>query len=298
MSLNSRLNNFVTEHRLPASYINTVQQWFLPLAEQIKAHCLDHKYLLGKPLTIAINGSQGSGKSTLANLLVLLTQEFNLSTIALSIDDFYLSKAARQQLSHNNHPLLETRGVPGTHNIDLAKATISQLQQGQIGVYLPRFSKAIDDVLPQNLWQSTTVPVDIIIVEGWCMGATAQNDIDLTLPVNELEREQDSNGNWRRYVNQQLKNDYREFFSLFDRWIMLKAPSFNVVYQWRLEQEQKLAAASDEHQSGIMSADQILNFIQYYQRITEHCLQTLPNKVHDLFSLNDARNITEHRGKL
>ena len=61
----------------------------------------------------------------------------------------------------------------------------------------------------------------------------------MEIPVNTLETGEDPQGTWRRYVNRQLRLGYPELFSLVDAWIMLKAPSFECVFDWRLEQERR-----------------------------------------------------------
>jgi pantothenate kinase-related protein Tda10 len=110
-----------------------------------------------------------------------------------------------------------------------------------------------------------------------------------------LEEVEDSDGSWRRYVNSQLRDHYPEQFSFVDIWMMLKAPSFNSVHGWRLEQEEKLRSnvISTESDSinHLMGGGAIACFIQHYQRITEHTLDTLPGKVHFLFELDEQRQI-------
>jgi D-glycerate 3-kinase len=73
---------------------------------------------------------------------------------------------------------------------------------------------------------------------------------------------------------------------------MLKAPSFDCVYKWRCEQEDKLRAKNPDA-SGIMNKAQIHAFIQHYQRLTERCLATLPNSFDLVFELNHERKIMQ-----
>lgn len=285
--LNIDLSGFIKQHGLPAAYQNDIVSWFAPLAESIKTHHTG----AGRPIIVGINGAQGSGKSTLANCLVfLLTQQYQLHALTLSLDDFYFTRAERQQLARQIHPLLATRGVPGTHDIPLAVTTLDQLLHGQLPVKLPRFNKALDDRYPPELAETITEPVDIIIIEGWCLGAEAQEDDALLQPLNELEATEDRDGCWRHYVNRQLAHSYPELFSLIDVWVMLKAPSFQCVYGWRLEQENQLRRQSRDSQH-IMDAAQLARFIQFYQRITENTLKTLPAQVHFLFELDEQRRI-------
>jgi len=290
MNSDSTLHNFLKECRLPLSFLKTVDDWYRPLAEQISKH----HAAAGCTLLIGMNGSQGSGKSTLAALLTrLLVNNHGLKAIDLSIDDFYHTRQSRLSLANKVHPLLETRGVPGTHDVSLMCETLQQLMRKSGDVLIPRFDKARDDRSPESEWDRVSTPIDIVIVEGWCLGTPAQTDEELHAPVNELEALEDPDGSWRRYVNQQIKGRYQDINQLMDLWIMLQAPSFECVYQWRLEQEAKLAdkLRQDEQENRVMTATQIHRFIQHYQRLTEHSLQQLPKRVHYRFSLDTERRI-------
>ena len=290
MKRDNNLHNFLQEQRLPLAFLKSVDAWYLPLAERLAKH---HE-AAGRTLVIGVNGSQGSGKSTLAALLKeLLVQNFGLRAIALSIDDFYLTREARLALAAQIHPLFATRGVPGTHDVALMCETLQQLTRENREVAIPRFDKARDDRYPEEEWDRVSAPVDIVIVEGWCLGTPAQAAADLITPVNDLEKLEDPDGSWRRYVNQQLGGRYHELYQMMDVWIMLQAPSFACVYQWRLEQEEKLAESEPENnaRNRVMTAQQISRFIQHYQRLTEQSLKQLPGRVHYLFSLDADRQI-------
>ncbi len=293
-SMDNLLGGFLAAHRLPQSYADTATRWFLPI--------LDKLFRIGdyrnKTVVIGINGCQGSGKSTLAALAVdLLKTLYGKSAVAMSIDDFYLTLAQRQALAKSVHPLLLTRGVPGTHDLDLAQSTLSSLIDGVGAVKIPQFNKAFDERAGEESWPSITPPVDFIIIEGWCMGALPQPEKDLIQPVNELEEFEDRSGHWRKYVNHQLETIYADFFQAVDIWLMLKAPSFDCVYQWRLEQEEKLKQSlADSVKSGrndyrVMSPQQIRRFIQYYQRVTEYTLECLPNMAQVVYELDSERGI-------
>lgn len=264
--------------------------WYLPLAEKLAAH----KVKDVRPLLIGINGCQGSGKSTLAALLSLLfTSRYKLNAVCISVDDFYLTRDDRLKLADNVHQLFRTRGVPGTHDIPLMQQTLQKLLQAKSEtVAIPGFNKAIDDRRPQSEWDAARTPLDIIIFEGWFIGTSAQVDEELAVPVNVLEAREDKDSIWRRYVNQQVKTEYKAIYELVDIWVMLKAPSFDAVYQWRLEQEEKLANKNHHTtRNRIMTPDQIAHFIQHYQRLTEHALTTLPAQVNYLFNLNANREV-------
>jgi D-glycerate 3-kinase len=285
--LDNELTGFLSQQQLPDSYRQLIKDWFAPLAEAIKMHHKGAK----QPLIVGINGAQGSGKSTLAACLqFLLEQQYQLHAVSLSLDDFYYTRAERQQLAKAVHPLLATRGVPGTHDVALTIKTLNDLQQDHLPVWLPRFDKASDDRFPAEFAECVTEPVDVILLEGWCLGSEAEAETTLSKPVNDLETKEDPEGRWRRYVNKQLALSYPSLFDLIDLWVMLKAPSFNCVFDWRMEQENKLRQSSRQ-QGHIMDEQQLARFIQFYQRITEQTLKHLPAKVHYLFELDSDRQI-------
>ncbi|WP_320821982.1 hypothetical protein [Reinekea sp.] len=291
VGISALINEFSALHRLPESFRLTAEQAFVPLADSL------FKQAEGAPtpLLVGINGCQGSGKSTLTDFLVFfLDRHHNCNAIGMSIDDFYLTQAQRSALSLDVHPLLRTRGVPGTHDTGLMRQTLAQLLANDLPVLIPRFNKATDDRVNFNLWSSVALPVQIILFEGWCVGAQAQPRAELTRPVNQLETTADADLTWRLYVNQKLSDEYQSVFALLNRLVMLKAPGFHSVKQWRMEQEQRLAERIEREGgsvSAIMSRAQVETFIEYYQRITESCLQYLPVRAHDLIELDEQRGL-------
>jgi D-glycerate 3-kinase len=286
----SLVKTFIEQEQLPDSYLETVQQWFEPMVEELLVRISAHEgtYVIG------ISGCQGSGKSTLAALLVnMLNGMLGLRCINLSIDDFYLTHLERQDLAREVHTLLATRGVPGTHDVPLAMNTIRKLSEsGQVAV--PRFNKAIDDRYPEQDWPRLSGPVDVIVLEGWCLSIGPQNEAELEEGINALEQNEDADGAWRRYVNAAIGNDYLDFYALVDYLVMLKAPDFDKVYEWRHNQEDKLAAAQSDTAGAnnrIMSPEELQRFIQHYERVTRHGLQTLPEKADVVFQLTERQTI-------
>lgn len=293
MSINSLVYDFAEQHQLPESFVLSATTDFLPLASSI------HKQASASSgcLFVGINGCQGSGKSTLTDfLLFIFKHQYQLASKGVSIDDFYLTKKERQILAEKVHPLLITRGVPGTHDVALMSETLDGLLNGKKGVRIPRFNKAIDDRYPEADWDHVEEPAKVVLFEGWCVGCKAQSESLLNEPVNELERDEDEGGEWRHFVNNALEVDYQAIFSKFDRLVMLKAPSFKSVENWREQQEARLrefVANNNLDGSKVMSPSQIRRFIAHYQRITEHALETLTPDANDLFSLNESRAIED-----
>lgn len=275
---------FILRHRLPDSFRDIASDIYLPLIDW-----LDKK--TENPLLLGINGCQGSGKSTLADFIAAVQAMRGRKAAVLSIDDFYLTRRERAQLAQSIHPLLQTRGVPGTHDLALALQTVDSLLSLSPGdtTQLPRFDKSCDDRAPLSQWPTIEGPIDMVILEGWCVGSRPQSANELTTPVNTLEKNEDADGRWRQFVNDSLKN-YQQLFERLHTMVMLKAPDFSCVYRWRLEQEQKLAALRPDG-SGVMSAEEIARFIQHYQRLTEANLVALPSHADVILELNHQHGI-------
>lgn len=285
------IKDFIQQERLPSTYLLDATQYFLPLVRDIKAEIQSSRK---GPFLIGINGAQGTGKSTLAKLLSALLTSSGYRTVNLSIDDFYYSKAKRQELADEIHPLLRSRGVPGTHDVDLALNLIEQLCAAGSNqqITLPRFDKSLDDCRPVAACEQIQGPIDIIILEGWFVGAKAQAGDELTQAINELEINEDSDGRWRAYVNQQLAGSYQSLFEKIHILLMLQAPGFEQILEWRSLQEEKLRTLAVTDASGLMDRKAIKHFIQHFERLTRHCLRTLPDSADRVFRLNTEHRIT------
>lgn len=284
------LTTFIKQHKLPEKFRLTAKDYFQPLAERIFSQFSKSS----RPYFVGINGCQGSGKSTLTDYIgEYLTKTHKLNIVVMSLDDFYFTGEKRQELSRDIHPLLATRGVPGTHDIAMLENTLIKLKAKETGFTIPRFNKATDEPYPQEQWQVIEKPIDIILLEGWCWGVKPQTAEQLISPVNELELKHDKNGAWRNYVNQQLQQYYQPLYAQMDFWLALQAPSFDCVYKWRLEQEEKLKANNQGlSNSKIMQSDGILNFTQYFQRLSVQACNTISQSADAIFYLDYARNIT------
>jgi len=272
--------------RLPENFIDVVENIYFPLAVKL----MNSKQQ--GPLLISINGAQGTGKSTLTQFVkVILEALGSKPAAAFSIDDFYLTRSQRQQLAKKIHPLFMTRGVPGTHDIDLMVSVLNDLLHGNT-TKIPAFNKATDDRENDDAWQTFSGPVDFILFEGWCVLSPPQQAEELVEPINDLEKKEDPNTEWRRYANLKLTDYQQQLFSLTDVSIMLQPPDFDHIYQWRTLQEEKLRASSQSGSHQLMDSDALKRFIQHYERITRHTLSQLPAKVDYLLPVNKQHNIT------
>jgi len=285
------LSTFLKEHKLPEEFKDTVKQYYKPLADRIFSKFEEKK----QPFFVGINGCQGSGKSTLTDYIAeYLIDQYQVNVVVMSLDDFYYSSDKRNELAQDIHPLLATRGVPGTHDVAMLAQVISQLKAQETGFSIPKFDKATDEPFAKNRWYSVEKPVDIILVEGWCWGVKSQTAEQLKKPINELELQHDTDGVWRNYVNQQLKSLYEPLYDKMDFWLALQAPSFDCVYKWRLEQEQKLEARNlGLTNSKIMTPAEILNFTQYFQRLSVQGCNSISHSADTIFHLSPDRSITE-----
>lgn len=289
-SQNQIIQTAMIDQRLPESYQGIIDDYIAPLACQIASWRTE----FDRPLVVGINGAQGTGKSTLCLFLQLLLKQQGFSSLVLSIDDLYLTRKEREHLAKAVHPLLQTRGVPGTHDIALGVDTLQALV-GKKPVTVPRFDKTLDDRLPLDSWLSQEEPVDIILFEGWCVAAKPVHEDSLTTAINQLERDEDPDGFWRHYLNEQLTGDYQMLFQMIDKLIMLKAPSMEAVFEWRTLQEQKLTERSEARMGNdntrIMDKEETIRFVEHYERLTCHMLQEMPSRADILFSLSQSHAI-------
>lgn len=264
--------DFIRRHRLPADFSQVIERCYLPLARWVEREA--RRFC---PLIVGIGGAQGTGKSTLADFLKLALAEHGAFSVAvLSLDDFYYTHAERHRLGSVVHPLLATRGVPGTHDLQMLSTCLDQLCVLKPGesMALPRFDKSEDDRADPATWPAVEGPLDVIVLEGWCLGAAPQSPASLGAPMNALERVADAGGVWRRYVNEQLAGTYATLFDRLDRLVYLRAPHFDAVRRWRLDQEHNLAA----DRGGGMSDAEVGRFVEYFERLTRAMLDLPPSR--------------------
>lgn len=212
---------------------------------------------LARPILVGLAGAQGSGKTTMVPRLAAMLEDSGLRCASLALDDFYLTKSQRAALACDVHPLLATRGVPGTHDVALLSNALDHLLDGSEAA-VPVFDKATDDRAGRR---TVAGPVDVVLLEGWCIGAQSQDDAALAQPINELERVEDASGTWRQWVNERLAREYAALFGRIDLRLFLRAPDFAVVERWRGEQEAHLGVRGMRHGA-------IARFVAHYERIT------------------------------
>jgi len=181
----------------------------------------------------------------------------------------------RDKISNTIHPLFKTRGVPGTHDTNLINKFFDFIKKKKFKKFkLPKFDKSIDDRLNKKYWFNIKERPEIVILEGWCVGAKPQINSSLKKPLNTLERYEDKDLTWRKHVNEKLKKEYKKLFAMIDHYIFMKIPNFNMVFKWRLLQENKLRKKS-YFKKKIMSYNEIKRFVMFYERITLQMIKDL-----------------------
>jgi len=284
----TKRDKFKNKDRMIKSFLIPISFWI--------AKKVDKK----QPLIIGLAGGQGSGKTTISSILTLILQKyFKLNVFKVSIDDFYKTRRDRRLLSKNKHPLLMTRGVPGTHDIDLMLSFFKKIKSKDFkSLKVPTFNKAIDDRYPKKLWHKIESKPDIIIFEGWCVGARAQTVSQLKKSINSLEKAHDRSTKWRTHVNNQLKTKYKLLFNQLDGLLYLKAKNFNLLREWRLKQERKLwIQAKNKKNLKIMSSVDVISFMQTYQRITQQMFKDALKSSSIIMNLNINHQIEKIKFK-
>ncbi len=271
--------------------IGKLNSFYLPLSDWIYSIYKKDK----ETKIIGLSGGQGAGKSTITEILkFIIKKKYRLELCVFSIDDFYKTKTERAKMSKNIHPLFLTRGVPGTHDLNLIIKTIKNLKKRKFKtVLIPKFDKSTDDRFKQIKWQKIKKRPQIIIFEGWCVGARHQKYRELKRPLNLIEKKYDPDLIWRKSVNNLLKKRYKKLFNEIDKLVYLKAPSFNHILRWRWLQEQKMKLTLKNKKT--MSKSQIKKFIMFYERITKNMMKNF-SKISDLtIFLDDSHRSNKMR---
>ena len=276
------INTFIQENLKKLTNKNFskkyISQFIIPIINKIN-NSKDNKFIIA--------GSQGAGKSTLAKIFKLVLENaYKKKVMLLSIDDYYLSKNKRNKLSKNIHPLLITRGVPGTHDIVALKNDIINFQKKKFPISTPRFNKLKDDISSKK---NIIKNAEILLLEGWCCGSPSINKKYLFQNINRLETIFDKNKKWRQYYNSQLMKDYKKVFSLFDQQIYIQPPSFSYILKWRFAQEKNNALKS--RNKDFMNKKDLQTFIQHYEKLTKWMMKTMPAKADILIKIDSNQKI-------
>jgi len=279
-SQETKTDKFKNKERMIKSFLIPLCFWISKKAEK------------KRPYFVGLAGGQGTGKTTISSLIrIILIKYFRLNVFRISIDDFYKTRKERINLSKRVHPMLLTRGVPGTHDINMMLNFFRNSKSKKFKrLKLPTFNKAIDNRFNKKKWYDLKKRPDVIIFEGWCVGAKSEKNSTLKKTINSMEKTKDQKQVWRKYVNHQLKSKYKNLYSQLNCLIFLKAKNFSLLQKWRLKQERKLGVKS-KVKSKIMSKADVLNFMQTYQRITQNMFRNMPKYASVIFNLNSNHQI-------
>jgi len=279
----TKTNKFKNKNKMLKSYLIPTSFWIAKKSNK------------KSPLIIGLAGGQGAGKTTITSILTLILKKyFKLNIFKISIDDFYKTRNERKKLSITEHPLLMTRGVPGTHDCRIISNFFKKVKNKKFNsLNLPKFDKSKDDRCHKKLWYKINSRPDVIILEGWCVGAKAQKNAEIAKPINSLEKTKDPDLVWRKHVNIQLKTHYKSLFKQLDEIIYLKVNNFRELQKWRIKQEKKLWLKSKNRKKlKIMNRGDIINFMQTYQRITQNMFKDLPKYASIIMKLNSNHQIS------
>tara|TARA_B100000579_G_scaffold436093_1_gene461077 strand:+ start:1464 stop:2387 length:924 start_codon:yes stop_codon:yes gene_type:complete len=282
------LNKEKISGKFKVEKIKSLKKFYIPISFWI-----ENKYRQkGDTLFIGFSGGQGSGKTTIAEILkIILKKFFKRNVHVSSIDDFYKTLKEREKMANAIHPLFKTRGVPGTHDINLIKNFFNFIKKKKFKkIKLPKFDKSKDNRLNKKHWFNIEKKPEIIILEGWCVGAKPQLNFSIKKPKNNLEKYEDKELIWRKHVNQKLKKEYKKLFMMIDHFIFMKIPSFKMVFKWRLLQEKKLKKKSYLHKK-IMSYNEVKRFIMFYERITLQMIKDLSKSASIIMLLKNNHQI-------
>ena len=266
----------LTGYKYSISYINkTIKRIFKEIIRSKKKRFI-------------ISGSQGCGKTTLLKLIKNNFKNFyNIDPLCISLDDYYLTKKQRNDLSKRIHPLLQTRGVPGTHATEKITKTLKLFDKKKYPIKIPKFDKLNDDRLPFS--QIITSKKNMIFLEGWCCGCPPLSNSFLQKNLNNIEKT-DSEYIWRKYYNKKLKKEYRLIFKHFEYLIYFKIPSFDCVLKWRIKQEKRLKLNKKKN-INYMNKIEIKDFISYYEKITTWMMKNTLSKSDLTIKINKNQKI-------
>ena len=278
--IKNKLDFLVTSHKklTGSALTNEIAKSYIDLFSRVK----DKK-------TLMIAGSQGSGKSTLSlQIKKYFKKYYSKNVVILSIDDFYLSSHQRKLLAKKHKTnLFETRGVPGTHNLKLLSQTIRNLKRNKFPLFLPVFDKVADN---KKKYQRKVNKVDLIILEGWCVGSKPIDSNYLKKNINDLEKIEDSNLLWRTAYNKALV-EYQKVFKKFSYFIFIKIPNWKFVIDWKYKQELGLRSSNSNNHL----KKKLHRFILFYEKLSKWMYLTSPRDCNVLITLDKkqtAKKIT------
>ncbi|KAG0363934.1 hypothetical protein BGZ54_007952 [Gamsiella multidivaricata] len=245
------------------------------------------------------------------------------ATKPLFVDDLYLPFKDQQALSQRypDNKLIEFRGLPGTHDVQLGADTFRALceanqlapirssqsaeepiqQPAPIRVPIPTYDKSLHsgrgDQAPKDQWPQAEAPFDVILFEGWSLGFKSIRDQShllsiyqqrSTFPPYYLAEHPFSS---LKVVDQFLEAYEQEWYSYLDVFVHLSAPNLATVFKWRAEQERDLWVKKGAG----MTEEQVKEFVSRFMPAYEVYLERLLQE--SLFKENETSSGTRSTGR-
>lgn len=245
------------------------------------------------PFVLGLTGLQGSGKSTWTDALVQSLNEIHgYKTVNISLDDLYHDhdELVRIRTENPSNKLLQTRGQPGTHDTELSVAFFADVADMKTDTWIPSFDKSLFNGeggrASEEKWHRIPAgtTIDVIVFEGWCVGFSPLDEVDVQRRWGETTQKGDS----VKYPTETLKEhsvenllrvneNLRQYYNLFmgprhfDYLVHLDTDDLVNVYEWRIQQEHALRARTN---SG-MTDEEVVRFVKGYMSAYELYLDQL-----------------------
>lgn len=245
----------------------------------------------GRPLFVGMQGPQGSGKTTTTAAVQQRLASRGRTSAVFSLDDLYLRHADLVAVAkaHPANALLQGRGQPGTHDVELGTSLLRSLARindqadnsgsegaskgdGSSVVHLPCFDKSLHAGQGDRAPSTTSVcaPLDVVIVEGWCMGFVAHNPAELSRRYHQLLSTSSASSSSPQpsytarhplesllEINERLRGYAEAWYGDIDAFVQLRPVRLDDVFAWRLEAERAMRAQG----KGAMSDDEVHDFV-------------------------------------
>eukprot|EP00924_Labyrinthula_sp_SR-Ha-C_P007019 maker-scaffold_8-snap-gene-7.14-mRNA-1 protein AED:0.00 eAED:0.00 QI:238/1/1/1/1/1/2/50/289 len=285
------MEKWIIAEKLPSTYLSMGKTYFDPILNKIREEFVEKKE---KPYILGVGAPYATGKTTMCRYMKAKLVDQGYKVVTVSLDDFYKEKSKRIALAQSIHPLLRTRGVPGTHDLDLFKHFIETAKEKKGELKIPSFSKALDDRLDETQWTKIPLPIDFLILEGFCLKIpNIEPAEDLHVCMNDLERNEDPTCSWRNYVEKNVKI-YNEVISpALSKFVYMKVDGWEDVVKNRQLQESKLREKTGSEKTDVMTEQQVNRFVQFSERLGRRGLKYLPAKADILIKLDNSQTVTQ-----